>query len=73
MAEAVRLRDEDDSIVLALLKRHAKETSSPRATDILNNWPAKRGQFWCVMPRSLAEHVLPRVQAIVSTHVIAGM
>jgi glutamate synthase (ferredoxin) len=29
MAEAERLRDEDDSIVLALLKRHAKETTSP--------------------------------------------
>jgi glutamate synthase domain-containing protein 3 len=73
MAEAVRLRDEDDAIVLALLKRHAKETTSPRATELLNNWPAKRGQFWCVRPRALAEQVLPRVQAIVNDRVIAGM
>ena len=73
MAEAERLRDEDDSIVLALLKRHAKETTSPRATELLNNWPAKRGQFWCVRPRALAEQVLPRVQAMVNERVIAGM
>ncbi len=73
MAEASRLRDIDDGIVLALLKRHVKETGSPRATEILNNWPATRASFWCVRPKGLEELVMPRVLALVDNNVKAGM
>ncbi|NBU63996.1 MAG: hypothetical protein EBS29_05775 [Chloroflexia bacterium] len=73
MAESSRLRDIDDGIVLAMLKRHHKETSSPRAHEFLNNWTNARGNFWVIRPKGLEAQVMPRVLDLVDTKVKAGM
>jgi glutamate synthase (ferredoxin) len=36
-----------------LLDRHLRHTSSPRAAELLRDWPAAAAAFWCVSPRSL--------------------
>jgi glutamate synthase domain-containing protein 3 len=36
-----------------LLERHLRHTSSPRAAELLADWPAAAPSFWCVAPRSL--------------------
>jgi glutamate synthase (ferredoxin) len=73
MAESSRLRDIDDGIVLAMLKRHLKETGSPRAQELLNNWASARGNFWAIRPKGLEDQVMPRVLDLVDTKVKAGM
>ena len=73
MAESSRLRDIDDGIVLALIKRHLKETGSPRAQELLNNWANARGNFWAIRPKGLEDQVMPRVLDLVDTKVKAGM
>jgi glutamate synthase domain-containing protein 3 len=35
-----------------LLERHLRHTSSPRAAELLADWPAAAPSFWCVAPRS---------------------
>jgi glutamate synthase domain-containing protein 3 len=59
--------------VLAMLKRHLKETGSPRAQELLNNWASARGNFWAIRPKGLEDQVMPRVLALVDTKVKAGM
>ncbi len=55
--ESVELRSfrdgEDDQECLALVERHWRETKSPRARDILDDWANARTKFWVVEPREL--------------------
>jgi glutamate synthase (NADPH/NADH) large chain len=73
MAESERLNDVDDGIVLALLKRHHKETGSPRAHEFINNWQNMRQHFWAIRPKGMHELVMPRVLELVNGKVKAGM
>ncbi len=55
--ESVRLRafhdGEDDFECRALIERHWRETRSPRARDILDDWANARSKFWVVEPVEL--------------------
>ena len=73
MAESERLNDVDDGIVLALLKRHHKETGSPRAHEFINNWQNMRQHFWAIRPKGMHELVMPRVLELVNSKVKTGM
>jgi glutamate synthase (NADPH) large chain len=36
-----------------LIQRHLRQTGSPRAAELVADWPSARSAFWCVSPRSV--------------------
>jgi glutamate synthase (ferredoxin) len=73
MAEANRLNDIDEGIVKALAQRHLKETSSPRAAEILADWDTLKTHFWSIRPQGMQDLVMPRVINLVNSKVKAGL
>jgi len=45
--------DEDEGECLRLIRRHAEETRSARAADMLKDWPRWRKQFVSVIPKEI--------------------
>jgi glutamate synthase (NADPH/NADH) large chain len=39
------------------IERHVKETSSPFAARLLNDWAAERARFWHVVPKDYAKYL----------------
>ena len=62
--ESVELRPfrdgDDDNECLALIERHWRETKSPRARGLLDDWANARSKVWVVEPRE----ILARQKAI---------
>ena len=55
--ESVAIRSftdaEDDQECLGLIERHWRETKSPKARGILDDWSNARAKFWVVEPREI--------------------
>ena len=49
--------DHWDHQLKALIERHAAETGSRKATDILQNWERERGNFLQVCPKEMLKHL----------------
>jgi glutamate synthase domain-containing protein 3 len=41
----------DETILRALIERHARHTGSRRAQEILDSWPENRGRFVKIFPK----------------------
>ncbi len=46
-----------EGVLRALLERHAEQTASPQATEILANWPEKKRHFWQVCPKEMVDRL----------------
>jgi glutamate synthase (NADPH/NADH) large chain len=55
--------DEDDAVLRALVARHAEETQSSVAEELLADWPTARGRFTKVMPREYKRVLRARADA----------
>ncbi|PQA85563.1 glutamate synthase large subunit [Hyphococcus luteus] len=47
------LDGEDDQECLALIERHWRETKSPKARGVLDDWANARAKFWVIEPREI--------------------
>jgi glutamate synthase domain-containing protein 3 len=50
MVGITRIENEDNETLRALVERHAQETGSPRAKELLGNWDNMVTSFWKVTP-----------------------
>ncbi len=68
--ESVALRSfhdgEDDQECLGLIERHWRETKSPRARGILDDWANARAKFWVVEPREILARLKAMDEAVKS-------
>ena len=46
-----------DGVVRDHIARHVRETGSPFAARLLNNWEVERGRFWHVVPKDYARYL----------------
>jgi glutamate synthase (NADPH/NADH) large chain len=63
MADIEELDDEDQALVERLVRRHASETGSRLAADLLADWPATVTRFSKIMPRDYKRVLEIRAQA----------
>lgn len=61
MVDLDPLETEDESAIIALLKRHIHLTNSDRATYILNNWTTEKSRFIKVFPREYKNVMLKKL------------
>ena len=46
-----------EEVLQAHVARHVRETSSPFAARLLNNWEVERTRFWHVVPKDYARYL----------------